>query len=32
MKYFYIERIAPDGRLNGFYTQKAENLSQVLRL
>lgn len=30
MKYFYIERIAPDGRLNGFYIQKAENLGKVL--
>lgn len=30
MKYFYIERIAPDGRLNGFYIQKAESLGKVL--
>lgn len=30
-KYFYIERINTfDGRLNGHYTQKAENLDKVL--
>lgn len=31
MKYFYIECInTQDGRRNGFYAQKAENLEKVL--